>query len=185
MEKIQKKSNIHFSSERLNRELLSIKYVEEIFKELTDEVTKYIRVPTPSDIQQEKDRIISSKEKYEQWTDINFVVTDKAGDFIWTAGILDLHTRTPEVGLRLKQSARGKGYGKEMIDTIIKRLEEYKDFDYIIYDAHVENIATRKIAERIWGVLQLDADGKEKIFTEWKFDKSSSHSAVQYRIYKK
>lgn len=98
---------------------------------------------------------------------------------------MDLNTRTPEVGLRLKQSARGKGYGKEMITTVIKRLEDNKDFDYIIYDAHVDNVATRKIAERLGGILQVDEDGKEKVFTEWKIDKSSSFSAVQYRIYKK
>lgn len=178
-------NDIRFSTEKLNRELLSMKYVEEIFKELTDEVTKYLRVSTPTDIQQEKDRIIKSKETYEKGENINFIVTDKTGDFIWTAGIMDLNTRTPEVGLRLKQSARRKGYGKEMIATVIKRLEDHNDFDYIIYDAHVDNVATRKIAERLGGVLQVDEDGKEKIFTDWKFDKSSSFSAVQYRIYKK
>ncbi len=75
-------NDIRFSTEKLNRELLSMKYVEEIFKELTDEVTKYLRVSTPTDIQQEKDRIIKSKETYEKGENINFIVTDKTGDFI-------------------------------------------------------------------------------------------------------
>ncbi|HBB03638.1 TPA: hypothetical protein DCZ39_01880 [Patescibacteria group bacterium] len=67
---------------RLERELLSMKYVEEIFKELTDEVTKYLRVSTPKKIEQEEQWIINSKEKYEKETDVNFIVTDGAGDFI-------------------------------------------------------------------------------------------------------
>lgn len=69
---------------------------------------------------------------------------------------MDLNTSTPEIGLRLKESARGKGYGKEMIAGLIKRLEAHKKFEYIIYRAHVENVATNKIAKSLGGELQLD-----------------------------
>ena len=98
---------------------------------------------------------------------------------------MNLTTRTPEIGLWLKESARGKGYGKEMIAELIKWLEERKDFDYIIYVAHAENIATRKIAERLGGELQRDESDNVKTFIERKFDKSASFEAVEYRIYKK
>ncbi len=64
-------------------------------------------------------------------------------------------------------------------------MQEYKDFDYIIYRAKVDNIGTRKIAEKFGGILQYDEDDKEKIFIEEKFDKSDSFEAVEYRIYKK
>jgi RimJ/RimL family protein N-acetyltransferase len=58
-----------------------------------------------------------------------------------------LNTSTPELGLWIKESARGKGYGKEMIAGLIKRLETHKQFDYILYRTHVDNVATKKIAE--------------------------------------
>lgn len=64
-------------------------------------------------------------------------------------------------------------------------MQEHSDFDYLIYRAHVNNIATKKIAERFGWVIQLDEKWKEKIFIEEKFDKSSSFEAVEYRIYKK
>jgi len=112
-------------------------------------------------------------------------VTDDAEDFIGTCGVMDLNTSTPELGLRIKESARGKGYGKEMIAGLINRLEKNKKFDYIIYRAHVENIATNKIATSFGGELQLDEEGNVKILTEHKFDNSSSFDAVEYRIYKK
>lgn len=95
-------------TERLQRELLSMKYIQEIFNELTDEVTKYLRVTTPKKIEQEEEWIIKSKETYEKGENINFIVTDTAGDFIGTCGVTELNTSTPEVGLRLKESARGK-----------------------------------------------------------------------------
>lgn len=162
-----------------------MKYIQEIFKELTDEVTKYLRVSTPNKIEQEEEWILKSKETYQKWENINFIVTDDAGDFIWTCGVTDLNTSTPEIWLRLKKSARGKWYGKEMIAGLINRLEAHHKFDYIIYRAHVDNIATNKIAKSFGGELQLDEQWNTKIFTERKFDKSSSFEAVEYRIYKK
>ena len=179
------KEHILFITQTLQWELLSMKYIQEIFKELTDEVTKYLRVPTPTKIEQEEEWIKNSRETYQKWENINFIVTDDAGDFIGICGVLNLNTSTPEVGLRLKQSARGKWYGKEMIAGLINRLEKNKKFDYILYRAHVENVATHKIATSFGWELQRDEQGNAKIFIEHKFDNSSSFEAVEYRIYKK
>lgn len=162
-----------------------MKYIQEIFKELTDEVTKYLRVPTPTKIEQEEQRIINSNETYKKGENINFIVTDDAGDFIGICGVTELNTPTPELGLRLKESARGKWYGKEMIAGLINRLQAHKKFDYIVYRAHVENVATHKIATSFGGELQRDEQGNPKILTEHKFDNSSSFEAVEYRIPKK
>lgn len=54
------------STPNLQWELLSKKYIQEIFKELTDEVTKYLRVATPQKIEEEEQWIIRSKEKFDQ-----------------------------------------------------------------------------------------------------------------------
>jgi hypothetical protein len=43
-----------------------------------------------------------------------------------------------------------------MIAGLINRLEAHHKFDYIIYRAHVDNIATNKIAKSFGGELQLD-----------------------------
>ncbi|MEI6673296.1 MAG: hypothetical protein WCL02_08575 [bacterium] len=73
---------VSFSTQNLQRELLSMKYVQEIFQELTDEVTKYLRVPTPKNIEVEEQWIINSKESYKKGETINFIVTDVEGEFI-------------------------------------------------------------------------------------------------------
>ncbi len=177
--------NITIKTERLFLERTTITYVEEIFKEFTDEVTKYLRASTPKNIEEEKQWIERTKEKYNQWTAMSLVVTDTSGAFIWNCEIMHLDTQNPELWLRLKQSARWKGYGKEMIAALIQRLENHKRFDYIIYRACTENIGSRKIAESLGGELQLDEQGNAKILIEHKFDNSSSFEAVEYRIYKK
>ena len=64
-----------FSSQNLDWHHLSMIYVEEIYKELTDNVTKYLRVPTPQTIQQEIDRINDSAKAFSRGTQINFILT--------------------------------------------------------------------------------------------------------------
>ena len=72
-----------------------------------------------------------------------------------------------------------------MIAGLINRLQAHKKFDYIVYRAHVENVATNKIATSFGGKLLLDEQGNTKILIEHKFDNSSSFEAVEYRIPKK
>lgn len=57
---------IQISTERLQRETLSMKYIQEIFKEFTDDVTKRLRASTPKTIEEEEDRVRRSIEKLKQ-----------------------------------------------------------------------------------------------------------------------
>lgn len=180
-----KTNNISITTPRLQLELLSMKYIQEIFKEFTDEVTKTLRASTPKRIEEEEERVNKSEEKYKKWTDMNLVVTDTQGNFIWCCGVMHVNTNTPEIWLRIKQSERGKWYGKEMVWALIKRVETHKDVEYIVYKAHKDNIGTRKIVESFGWVLQLNEKGKEHVFMEPKFDNSSSSETVEYRIYKR
>ena len=78
MENIENKE-IQISTERLQRETVSMKYIQEIFKEFTDDVTKRLRASTPKAIEEEYARVERSIEKLKQWTDVNFTVVDKQG----------------------------------------------------------------------------------------------------------
>lgn len=182
---MEDKKYSHIQTPRLQWHPLSITYVQEIFKEFTDAVTKYLRASTPKKIEEEEQWIMSATEKDNKGICLHRVVTDETGAFVWCCELMNIHTKTPEFGLRIKESARGKWYGKEMIGGLLAWLEAHKDFEYVIYKAAVENKGTRKIAESFGGIIQRDKQGNEYIFPEWKFDKSSSFPAVEYRIYKK
>jgi hypothetical protein len=58
--------HVSITTQRLQLESLSMKYIQEIFKELTDEVTKYLRATTPKYIEEEEKRILETQEKYKQ-----------------------------------------------------------------------------------------------------------------------
>ncbi|MEI6118767.1 MAG: hypothetical protein WCP92_06155 [bacterium] len=76
------KLDIQIHTKRLQREILSMKYVQEIFKEFTDEVTQRLRASTPKTIQEEYERVKRSIEKYKNRSDVNFTVNDEEGNFI-------------------------------------------------------------------------------------------------------
>ncbi len=57
---------IQISTERLQIETLSMQYVQEIFQEFTDEVTKTLRASTPKAIEEEEEWIKRSIEKFKQ-----------------------------------------------------------------------------------------------------------------------
>lgn len=82
MEKYTEQSDITLQTQSLTLEILSMKYIQEIFKEFTDEVTKTLRASTPKAIEEEEERVRRSAEKFKQGTDVNFNVSDKEGKFI-------------------------------------------------------------------------------------------------------
>lgn len=73
---------LQIETQRLQIEALSMKYIQEIFKEFTDEVTKTLRASTPKVIEEEEERVKRSGEKYINGTDINFTVADREGNFL-------------------------------------------------------------------------------------------------------
>jgi len=65
MENSEKK-DIQITTQRLQLETLSMKYIQEIFKEFTDEITKNLRASTPKAIEEEEKRVKRSAEKFKQ-----------------------------------------------------------------------------------------------------------------------
>ena len=76
----EKYSHIH--TPRLQWHTLSLKYVQEIFKEFTDEVTKYLRASTPSKIEEEEQWIVGAADKDSKGICLHRVVTDETGAFV-------------------------------------------------------------------------------------------------------
>ena len=62
----REQENVHITTKRLRIEILSMKYIQEIFKEFTDEVTKTLRASTPKAIEEEEEWVKRSAEKFKQ-----------------------------------------------------------------------------------------------------------------------
>ncbi|NJR74492.1 MAG: GNAT family N-acetyltransferase, partial [Scytonema sp. CRU_2_7] len=69
------------------------------------------------------------------------------------AGIHELYSKNPVLGIWLKKSAHGQGYGLETIAALKNWADENLDYEYLIYDVDKANIPSRRIAEKLGGQI--------------------------------
>ncbi|PWN65143.1 N-acetyltransferase [Chryseobacterium phosphatilyticum] len=124
-------------------------YTNDIFEYFTDEVTRYM----PFNPQGNRDDIINfikeSKRNLSQNTDLVMVILDSSGNFLGCCGIHNITEESAELGLWLKKSSQGKGLGTEIITKLVEFLEQNFTFNYILYPVDEENIASKRIPEKL------------------------------------
>lgn len=148
-------STIIIEGDRVNLLSINESYTEEIFKEFTPEITRYM-LPKPAEvIDKTKAFISASLLGMKACRELVLVIIVKeSGEFLGCCG---LHGRrnpsTPEFGIWLKRSAHGNAYGLEAISTLGRWAIENIDFEYAIYPVDRANIPSRKIPESMGGVV--------------------------------
>jgi ribosomal-protein-alanine N-acetyltransferase len=70
-----------------------------------------------------------------------------------------------EIGLWLKKSAHGNGYGTETVKTLIEFAEAHLDFEYLLYPVDKDNWISKKIPEKL-GFIPTRTYEKKKSGTE-------------------
>lgn len=165
-------------TERLLLIALSEKYLELIFKEFTPEITTYMFPASPKEIFETKAYIDSMQPKLISGEEFPVVILNKeTGEFLGGGGVHKLNTQTPELGIWIKKSAHGNKYGQEAVAGLKKWIDDTITYNYIIYPVAKENIASRKIAESLGGIIEA---------TYEKLNRSGKIlDEVEYRIYPK
>jgi len=168
--------NIEIETERLRLMPVSEKYREDIFREFDKEITRYM-YPKPAEKIEETDTFISSsQENLLKGKEIVFSILKKdSGEFLGTVGLHHIDTSHPEFGIWTKKSAHGNKYGREAVQGLKKWVDENVKYEYIVYPADKRNVASRKIAESIGGVIE---DEYEKVGRG-----GQQLDEVEYRIY--
>jgi RimJ/RimL family protein N-acetyltransferase len=69
------------------------------------------------------------------------------------ASLEDADSVSPEVGLWLKESAHGQGFGREAIASLVKWGHTSLGKESFTYPVAVENGASRRIAEHLHGEI--------------------------------
>jgi len=155
---------------------VSEKYKQEMFDNLTSEITRYMLVATPTDISETEDFIKGAMQKNQAGTDYYATFLSKEGEFIGNGGLHKIDTKTPEFGVWVKKSAHGKGLGREAMLALKEWADDNLDYEYLIYPVDERNIASRKIPEAMGGVI-----GDKRTHKNASGD--DLHT-VQYRIYR-
>lgn len=168
--------NERIESKRLLLVPMAMEYKEEIFKEFTSEITNYMYPAPAKDIAETECFIADSLRGLNKNTNLQLVILDKdSQEFFGCAGLHHVDRKTPEMGVWLKKSAHGKGYGKEAMTAIKKWADESLDYEYLLYPVADKNIASRKIPEILGGKIEREYD-------EEGVGGNKFHS-LEYRIY--
>ncbi len=139
---------------RLILKLISPEYTEEIFREFTPEITTFMFPKAPDDISETEDFVNGSIQKNTKDESLQIVILESnTKEFLGCGGLNNINTKTPELGIWLKKSAHGNGYGKESIIGLKSWADEHLTYEYLLYPVDKDNIPSKKIPEALGGVI--------------------------------
>ncbi|MBW4565668.1 MAG: GNAT family N-acetyltransferase [Mojavia pulchra JT2-VF2] len=174
MENLEK---VSLESKRLILQPISLEYTEDVFREFTSEITTFM-YPKPAQSLGETEKIIKDMIlQRENHTDLVLVILKKDNlEFLGICEVGAINTDTPELGIWLKKSAHGHGFGREAVNVLKNWVDKNLKYNYLSYPVDKRNIPSRKIAESIGG----------KVFREFKQTNKNGNllDEVEYRIYK-
>ena len=134
---------------------VSMDDAEDIFREFTPEITRYMVPTSPDDIQQIRLFIDLSNKGMTNKEDLVLSITRTSNEEF--LGVCGLHGKkspdTPELGIWLKKSAHGESLGREAITNLAAWAQSNLSYNYLLYPVDRDNIASRKIAEHLGGEI--------------------------------
>ena len=146
--------NVKISTNRLLLKPISMTYKADIFAELSDEITTYMYPRSAKEIAETEAFINDSIFGMKIESHLILVILNKESqEFLGCTGIHYINRKNPEIGIWVKKSAHGNGYGLETVTALKKWTEENLDYEYLIYPVDRENIPSRRIPETLGGQI--------------------------------
>lgn len=167
--------DLKINTQRLTIQPFTQDFLDEYCREFTPEVTRY-QYPDPFPDRETAGRVLSGfVEDMERGDMLELVILGQDGEFLGSAEVFGLREEAPELGIWLKDTARGMGYGREAMEGVLQYLDSLGMYEYYIYEADRRNTPSISLAER----FPHEKGGLEKVITE-----SGKELELQtYRIY--
>lgn len=152
--------------------------VQEIFSEFTPEVTLFMYPRSPQHIGETQDFITNTENNMRLGKELVCTIRRKdTKEFLGEVGLHDIDTLHPELGIWIKKSSHGNKYGREAVTAMKQWGNEHVTYEYVVYPVARENIASRKVAESLGGVVvreyeQTNLSGITWPFVEYHIPKS-------------
>lgn len=127
---------------------------DEVFQHITPTLTRYMAWDPPQS-RQEFDEIWHKwLENIKDGNELIFVVRNIANhEFLGLAGLHQIQTETPELGIWIREDRHKSGFGKDAVTSMVHWASVNLSFKNFIYPVAVENYASRHIAESLGGVI--------------------------------
>ena len=172
-------------TERMYLVPLHEKYLEDYFREFNEEIITYMTPCLAQDIEETRSWIRNASQKMEQQEKIYLFGIDKINQtFIGNFTLGEIQTYYPEGGIWVKKDAQWKGLWKEGMSALTERAQSSLNFEYILYPVDKDNLSSRKVAEFVGGLLEVDKDWSEIVKREATADPKKFLNVVHYKIYK-
>lgn len=150
-------SNIIIETPRLLLVPVDSKYADDILRESTPELRKYMRRKAPKDISETLAFVERAQEQRKTGEALRLTILDKTtSEFIGGTDIVQLNSRTPRLGAWIKQTAQGNKYGLETIKSLADWASHNVDYDYFILRIDKRNVPSIKIAETLGAVIDKE-----------------------------
>jgi RimJ/RimL family protein N-acetyltransferase len=134
---------------------------EDIFREFTSDITTWMYPAPAADISETDQFIASSIETLAAGTNFQVVILKRStGEFLGCSGLHKLDTPNPELGIWIKKSAHGQGYGREAIAGLVNWAGKNLTCDHLVYPVDRRNTPSRKIPESLGGIMKREFKAK-------------------------
>ena len=146
---------VEIATERLILRPVTSVFAERIFAEFTPEITRFMLPRSPQHLSETESFIADTTEKRRRGSDLVLaILASESEEFL---GICGLHgrgnAREPELGIWVKKSAHGRGFGREAVGGVRDWAERRLIVEAFIYPVDRKNLPSRKIAESLGGVV--------------------------------
>ncbi|WP_395947380.1 GNAT family N-acetyltransferase [Caedibacter taeniospiralis] len=170
-------NGVQLTGEKLLLETLSMEYAEDICKNFTAKITRWMWPSTPKTQAEINQHILEQQQAMSKGEELALLVLKKESqEFVGYIAIHALNTATPEMGIWLKEEAQGQGYGFEALSLLKDWAEENLSFNYLKYPVEKNNFASRALAEKLGGKVEAEYIKKS--------ESGQILDEVEYRFYK-
>lgn len=152
-------SHVVLETNRLRLEPISERWAEEIFREFTADITRYMLASPAEEITETLVFIVAARKAMCDGTDLVPVILHReSGEFLGCCGLHKVHTSAPEFGIWLKKGAHGNKYGQEAIAALKEWGCANLTVSHFIYPVDRRNCASRKVALSLGGRVMHERD---------------------------
>lgn len=132
--------DLELKTERLVIQPFRDSFLAEYYREFTDDITKYQYPDVFPNMETAKGLVSEFVSEMEQGNMLELVILTRSGEFIGCMEAFGIREKTPEVGLWLKSSAQGKGYGYEALKGLLTYLSAHGAYQHYLYEVDVRNL---------------------------------------------
>lgn len=146
-------SNLMFQTERLHIIKADKKYLQDYYTEFTEKICEFQYPDTFTSLQDAQELPGYFLNEMNQGNMLELMILDQDENFLGSMEVFGLKEETMKVGLWLKESCQGQGYGYEALRGLIDYLNVFCPRESYIYEVDERNLASIALVKKFKHVV--------------------------------